>query len=258
LGTGLPWAVFVLSLHVAASMAAPIALVESCARGRSRSPWLHRRGLAVTAAVYLLGCAITVALNRAMRGDHPFSAPWPRLLCVAGLAALLVAAVVLAPRRRDAGGTGRGRGAGVAPAPAVVAVAVGVAATLVVWPGAALTAVGPWWTPAIGVAAWLVVALLLARWSRGVGWGQRHVAAAATGIVAAFAASLLQKGAVTSQWPLAIATDLILLAGLAWVVRTAWRRAGSATAPAPLLQAGRAQSRDIRSDGRSEPSPPFS
>lgn len=93
LGTGLPWAVFVLTLHVVWSIATPVALVE--ASWPDREPWLGRIGLAVTAVVLLLGAAVIFAVSWSTSG---FVAPVGRLSGVALLAVITAVAAFRMPR----------------------------------------------------------------------------------------------------------------------------------------------------------------
>jgi hypothetical protein len=112
LGTGLPWAVFVLSIHVVWSIATPIALVEaivphpSLGRGAERFlaahpdlvdhpiPWLGRIGLGVVAGVMVLGGAATFAISYLMGSTH-FMAHPVQLVGSALLAAIAIVAGLL-------------------------------------------------------------------------------------------------------------------------------------------------------------------
>ncbi len=115
LGTALPWAIFVLSIHVVWSIATPIALIEAIFSGpvsgpapeRFRAshpdltghptPWLGRAGLGIAAAVMLLGGAATFAISWAM-GGHFLAHP-AQLVGAALLAASVVTiAFLLRPR----------------------------------------------------------------------------------------------------------------------------------------------------------------
>jgi hypothetical protein len=115
LGTGIPWAIFVLSIHVVWSIATPIALIEaivshpSLGRGAERflaahpdladnpAPWLGRVGLAVVAGVMVLGGAATFAISYLTSTAH-FMAHPAQLIGAALLAAIaVVGALVLRP-----------------------------------------------------------------------------------------------------------------------------------------------------------------
>ncbi len=117
LGTGAPWAIFVLSIHVVWSIATPIALIEavfphpSLGRGAERFladhpdlvdhpvPWLGRLGLGVVSGVMVLGGAATFAISYAMGSTH-FMAH-PAQLVGAGLLAVIAiaAGLMLRPGR---------------------------------------------------------------------------------------------------------------------------------------------------------------
>ena len=115
LGTGVPWAIFVLSIHVVWSIATPIALIEaifphpSLGGGAERFmaahpdlvdhplPWLGRIGLGVVAGVMALGGVATFAISYLMISTH-FMAHPAELVAAALLAAIAVAAgMVLRP-----------------------------------------------------------------------------------------------------------------------------------------------------------------
>jgi hypothetical protein len=92
LGTAPPWAVFVLTLHVVWSMAAPIAVAEALFAQPDPAPWLGRIGLSVAGGFALLGALATFAVSYAAGG---FLARPELLVAVAVLA---VAAIVVALR----------------------------------------------------------------------------------------------------------------------------------------------------------------
>lgn len=90
LGVGLPWTIFVLTLHVVWSIATPIALTEGIWPGRD--PWIGRIGLGVAVAVLILGAVAIAGVSWSSGG---FRAA-PLQLAVAG--ALAVVAAVVAVR----------------------------------------------------------------------------------------------------------------------------------------------------------------
>ena len=61
LGTALPWAIFVVSIHVVWSITVPIALTESAFPAQRDLPWLGTPGRAWYALVFAAGCA-TIAV----------------------------------------------------------------------------------------------------------------------------------------------------------------------------------------------------
>ena len=92
LGIGLPWTVFVLTLHVVWSIATPIALVESLWPGRE--PWGGRVALGVTTGLLVLGALAIAGVSWSSSG---FLAGPGQLVGAAGLAVILV---VVALRRQ--------------------------------------------------------------------------------------------------------------------------------------------------------------
>lgn len=87
LGIGLPWTIFVLTIHVVWSIATPIALVEGIWPGRDR--WFGRVGLGVVIGVLVLGALAIAGVSWSSSG---FIAA-PGQLVAAALLALVVAAV---------------------------------------------------------------------------------------------------------------------------------------------------------------------
>ncbi|MGW4482434.1 hypothetical protein ACWEOE_01215 [Amycolatopsis sp. NPDC004368] len=91
LGIGGQWTVFVLTLHVVWSIAAPIAVVEAFF---GREPWLRRPGTVAWTCALLVGAAGTFLVSR-MLGATPFLAAPGQL---AGAAVVAIALVVIALR----------------------------------------------------------------------------------------------------------------------------------------------------------------
>ena len=58
LGTGLPWLVYVISIHVVWSMSVPIGLSEVLFRNRRGQPWLGPVGIGAFALLFLAGSAL--------------------------------------------------------------------------------------------------------------------------------------------------------------------------------------------------------
>jgi hypothetical protein len=58
LGTALPWAIFVVSIHVVWSITVPIALVESAFPAWRDRPWLGKPGRILCALAFALGCLL--------------------------------------------------------------------------------------------------------------------------------------------------------------------------------------------------------
>lgn len=90
IGIGLPWTVFVLTLHVVWSIATPIALVEGIWPGRK--PWGGRVALGVTTGLLVLGALAIAGVSWASSG---FLADPAQLI---GSAVLTIVVVVVALR----------------------------------------------------------------------------------------------------------------------------------------------------------------
>ncbi|MFC0029287.1 hypothetical protein ACFFMM_07085 [Micromonospora chaiyaphumensis] len=207
--------------HVALSICAAIALVESyLGADRRLRPWLGRPGLAVVAVLWLGGSLLVFADDG---GRKNFLAA-PAQLAFAAAVALALIATALLRRPRPADHATRPT-----PRPAWVGLTVAVA-----YAGAGLA---PGW-PGIALALALsaAAAVLLMRWSRRPGWGQRHVLAAGSVsllVAAAYAYAVPTYAPATPAAALvgdvAISVIVLALVGGAW-----WRlRAPSSAVPAP-------------------------
>jgi hypothetical protein len=62
-GTALPWALFVVSIHVVWSIVVPIALTESAFPARRDQPWLGMTGRVLYSLLFVLGCALIAAFS---------------------------------------------------------------------------------------------------------------------------------------------------------------------------------------------------
>jgi hypothetical protein len=176
LGTSPVWAVFVLSIHVVWSISTPILIAEGLAGERRSTPWLGRAGLAIVAALYAVGVAITAAFTL---GTSHFVASVPQLAAVAVLVVLAVAAAFIGFRR---GGRPR---TGSAPPPWVVGLVALVLASALMQVMNHAPQLG---TPAAVtvlamVAVEVVGGALIVTWSRAEAWGPAHLLAIATGTV---------------------------------------------------------------------------
>jgi hypothetical protein len=83
--------------HAVWSIAVPIAMVEALVPSRRTTPWLGRRGLAVTGVLYLLGAALVFRYMQQDSGG--FLAPAPKLAAVAVLSAGLIGLAFAVGRR---------------------------------------------------------------------------------------------------------------------------------------------------------------
>jgi hypothetical protein len=153
--------------HAVSSIGTPIAMIETLVPGRRTTPWLGRRGLAVTGALYLLGALL---IFRYMQRTEGFLAPAPKLAAVAVVSAGLIG-LAFAVGRGPRPVADRP-----APRPWLVGVVAFVASSLFgaseSWPGVAFSVV---------VAT--TMAALVARWSRRRDWGAAHQLALAGGVL---------------------------------------------------------------------------
>jgi hypothetical protein len=243
LGTSLNWSVFVLSIHVVWSISIPILVAEGVAAGRRTDPWLRRPGLAVTGALFVIGCVVTTRFSLA--SSH-FVASVPQLAATAALVAAAIAAAFLlfAPGRRA-----RSTQAPLAPAPppwlvALTALVLTTVFELVVRTrGSELPAV----LNLLGLLACEAVALpLIVRWSRRAGWSPMHALALAPGplltyswgSVSTFVDGHTKLGASAGPGDVAgqVLLSLCLLALVGWAVLR--NRSTAANVPAPAVTAG--------------------
>ncbi|BCJ34254.1 hypothetical protein Athai_17570 [Actinocatenispora thailandica] len=199
-----------LTLHTIWSICVPIALVEGFATEPLR-PWLRRTGLAVTAAIFVLGCT---ALAFVQYDTYRFVGSGGQFGVVAVAIVLLVASAVLVarrwpgppridPRRR----------------PAPPAVRVGVAAFLVSSGYWAIDTVlswflGAWPQLAIWAAYAAGCAVLLVRCSHRAGWGAGHRLAVAGGLLLTYVwYGLVHATDLGTPLPLALAGTIAFGAG---------------------------------------------
>ena len=175
LGMGAWWTIFVLTLHVVWSIGVSIALAEGLVPDRETSPWLARRGLIVTALLFVLGIAITTAMT--LHGDR-YVAPISKLVSAAVVVAALVALAFWIPTRRVDAMSGDVPSPWVAGALALVA-------------GSAFLVVPPtwnWWAVLSYLVLFIVTTALVWRWSSDrTRWTAMHRFALAGGAALAYA-----------------------------------------------------------------------
>jgi hypothetical protein len=95
LGTGLPWLVYVISIHVVWSLSIPIGMSEVLFKNKRDQPWLGPVGIGVFALLFLAGSALIASYTYK---SLPFMAS-PRQFAVTGAAvAALVIAAFLMPK----------------------------------------------------------------------------------------------------------------------------------------------------------------
>ncbi|GAA3758657.1 hypothetical protein GCM10022225_50080 [Plantactinospora mayteni] len=228
--------------HVVLSVCVPIVLVESfVGPARRRQPWLGRVGLVLAGALYLLGSLLIFSDDG---GRKEFLAS-PLQLSFAALTALALVTAALLPRWRrgrrpvdPVGGSDDTRTGAAVEAAASRAPHPLWAGLVVCGARLAVDLVPNWAGVAIGVLASAFAAVVVVRWSRRTGWGQRHVLAAwGAGLVVAAAGAYLAPSYSAASPTQALVADLTvslltlaLLGGAFWRLRA--ERSGSA-APLP-------------------------
>ena len=173
----------VFAVHTIWSISVPIAIMETFSADPAR-PWLGRKGLTVTAVIFVLATPLLSAMQIA---ESKFVATSVELAwCTVAIVALIVAGLV-AGRRTAA------RRAATAPRPWIVGVTAFTLTTLYFLrdslPGSR------WLTVAAGCALFAVGAVLCVRWSRSRGWDAAHRLAVAGGALLTYVwVGLLNSG----------------------------------------------------------------
>jgi hypothetical protein len=98
LGTALPWAIFVLGIHICWSLAVPIGLVESAFPERRRELWLKLPGMLVVLLLMSVGALLVMRFSL---GQTAFRAPPVEMLVSSLLVLIAAAAAFLIFRRSD-------------------------------------------------------------------------------------------------------------------------------------------------------------
>jgi hypothetical protein len=177
LGIGATWTVYVVLIHVLWSIATPIALVEAASGPRGRQPWLGRRGLVVTTALFLLGCGIFFAVSYGM-SKHFLASP-AQLISSAVIVAALVFVAFALPRG-DRPGAHRD---GSVPQPSVVFAVAAVAGVTFM----AITSVPVGIGVPVALATLAVMVVLVGHWSAHANWGPWHLFALAAAALLTYA-----------------------------------------------------------------------
>ncbi|MET8256540.1 hypothetical protein ACFYPG_09145 [Micromonospora sp. NPDC005553] len=222
--------------HIVLTICAPIVLIESfLGADRRLRPWLGRPGLLVVGLIYLLG---SLFIFSDINGDKGFLAS-PLQLSFAAVVVVALVAVALLPRWRHP----RPRRARRVPHPLWVGLLV-----VLVRFGGDLT---PGWagvTVALTLAAF--AGALIAYWSSGSGWGQRHVlAAGSAGLVIAAAFAYLVPPYSPASPAAALAGDVAVTVLTLALVGGAWwrlRRVSGWAVPGRRRAEGRAGRRTPR------------
>jgi len=95
LGTAIPWAIYVLGIHIAWSLAVPIGLAEASFSDRRTEPWLNKVGLVVVGLLFVAGATLVANFSRS---DTPYRDSPAQLLVSAVLILILIAAALFGPR----------------------------------------------------------------------------------------------------------------------------------------------------------------
>lgn len=100
LGMGVPWTVFVLTLHTVWSISVPILVMEVLAGDRRTTPWLGPVGLALTGVVFLFGIAANTFIS--VMAFHFVASPAQLIGTVVAAAALIWLGLALPARNTRA------------------------------------------------------------------------------------------------------------------------------------------------------------
>ncbi len=185
-GIGGLWTVYVLTLHVAWSIATPIALTEGLVPEKAGEPWLGRAGIVIAALLFIVGVAGVALIS--YKKDHFISSPM-QFISTAMLCVALGIVAVRLPRSRVASMHGWAPGPWLAGA---IALAAGSAILVMphTWNWGAVLAI---------VAIDLAICGLALLWGRRKGWGLSHRLALAAGAAWAYAWHSFLQGSVTGS-----------------------------------------------------------
>ncbi len=100
LGTGVPWLLFVVSIHAVWSISVPIGLTESLFPRRRGTAWLGNIGMAAFVLVFLAGSALVATFSYR---QVPFLATPAQFGATAAVVAILVLAAFLWPKKTEPG-----------------------------------------------------------------------------------------------------------------------------------------------------------
>lgn len=176
LGIGAWWTVFVLTLHTVWSISVSIAIVEALSPQPAGRAWLRRPGLALVAILFALACVSIARFTVSEDAGH-FAASRSQLASTAALIAALIVLAFRLPRPRGARGQRR------APRYSTA----GLAALFV---GSAFLIIPNrwgWGAVCLYMVLDVAVILVIRVWSRGQGWGPRHILALSGGAALAYA-----------------------------------------------------------------------
>lgn len=214
--------------HAIWTVGAPIAFVESFLGVRRHAPWTNGYGLALTAALYLLGCYLVFADLRSV--EHFQAAPHQLAVAVAAAVALIVTALRVQPRadpvRVIPSRLVAERVAARPPHWGIVLLSTFVAALLLWRPG-------NWLGVACSGVLLAGAAVLVARWSRSRRFTPMHVLAVANGALLTYAVngyslhpwrSVSGRAELLSDTTFAVVTVALVAVSLWWQDRRRPRR----------------------------------
>jgi hypothetical protein len=95
LGIGLPWTLYVITIHICWSICVPIGLVECLFPAQLRTPWLKKPGRIISGVAFILGSAV-IAFGS--QKQAPYMASLPQLLSIVAIAAVLVVIAFSVPK----------------------------------------------------------------------------------------------------------------------------------------------------------------
>jgi hypothetical protein len=198
LGMGVPWTLFVLTLHTVWSISVPIAITETVARSGPTRPWLRRPGLTVTIVLFAVGVVATTAVSIGM---DPFVASTGQFVGTGIAIFVLVALGALLGVRGHAPRTELTRSA---PNPWLLG-----AGSLAASSAFMLLSLGsgldPWVSVAIDLVLYAAAVLVIRYCSRLRGFGAAHRLALAGGALLTYAWHAFPEGPVL---PASHAADL--------------------------------------------------
>jgi len=194
--------------HVALSVGAPIALVESMVDPERRhTPWLRRPGLVIVVLLYL-GGSLLIYADTAGRDAY---VPSAGQLAVVAVTVLALVSAAVAIRRPPAVRSGQR-----SPVHPLVVGGLVALAHLAGWPASG------WVGVAIRVVVATAVVAVVVVWSRRPGWGQPHVLAAwGAGLVVAAGTAYLVPPYAPAPPRLALASDIAISVVTATLLATA-------------------------------------
>jgi len=211
LGIGGWWTLWMLNVHAVWSIATPIALIEACVPGRSRTPWLGRIGLGIVTVIFAFGA---IASARFQLKQDPFLASHTQFAVAAMVIVVLAVAAFSIPAHSS------NRAMGSAPSPWIAG---GVA---LLFGSAALFVPQAWGWGAVAELLGLDMVMLLTvlAWSRRAEWGLAYQLALGGGAALAYGwHAFLQHPAVGKLDPSVRIGNAIFLAAaltLIWFAAT--------------------------------------